>query len=74
MGMKITLILVMCSALQNTCLPPFTWETTFSSYYDCLQFGYDESKNKLKEIGDIEVNKHQIYIKFGCQETKSTEA
>ena len=28
--------------------------------------GYTESLNKIKEIGPEEVNKYDMYIKFGC--------
>jgi len=31
-----------------------------------MQAGYEESQNKMKEIGRVEVNKHQIYIRFTC--------
>ena len=47
-------------------MPPFDWHDTFNSKYDCLVFGYEESINKMKEIGREEVNKHGIYIKFYC--------
>ena len=30
--------------------------------------GYEESARKMKEIGQAEVNKHKIYIKFDCLE------
>ena len=32
--------------------------------------GYEESKNKLIEIGEKEVNEHEIYIKFDCIKIK----
>jgi hypothetical protein len=28
--------------------------------------GYEMSLDKIKEIGREDVNKHNIYIKFGC--------
>ena len=28
--------------------------------------GYNESLKKIKEIGPEEVNKYDMYIKFGC--------
>jgi hypothetical protein len=30
--------------------------------------GYEESAKKMKEIGQEEVNKHKVYIKFNCLE------
>jgi hypothetical protein len=28
--------------------------------------GYEESLKKMKELGRVEVNEHQIYIRFTC--------
>ena len=28
--------------------------------------GYKESLSKIEEMGREDINKHQIYIKFGC--------
>ena len=47
-------------------MPPYQWSDLFNSQYDCLMFGYEESKKKMKEIGREEVNKHNIYVKFYC--------
>ena len=49
--MKFVLSLLICSQLAGECMPPFDWEETFNSQYDCLLFGYEESINKMKEIG-----------------------
>ena len=64
--MKILLSLVICSQVAGTCLDPFPWTETFNTNYDCLKFGYEESLRKLADIGPDDVNKHNIYIKFGC--------
>jgi hypothetical protein len=32
--------------------------------------GYEKSKSKMEELGKLEVNKHQIYIRFTCTESK----
>jgi hypothetical protein len=32
--------------------------------------GYTESLKKTKEIGEEEINKHKIFIKFDCIESK----
>ena len=47
-------------------MPPYQWTDLFNSQYDCLMYGYEESKNKMQEIGREEVNKHSIYVKFYC--------
>jgi hypothetical protein len=31
-----------------------------------MVFGYEESLNKMEEIGREDVNKHNIYIRFTC--------
>ena len=64
--MKILLSLIICSYTANTCMPPYQWPKQFDSTYDCMMFGYKESMNKMNEVGRVDVNKHQIYIKFTC--------
>ncbi len=68
--MKFVLSLIICSSVAGECMPPFDWQETFNSQYDsmydCMQAGYEESQKKMKEIGRVEVNKHQIYIRFTC--------
>jgi hypothetical protein len=38
--------------------------------YDCLNTGYIESKKKTEEIGRVEINEHEIYIRFSCTKNK----
>ena len=64
--MKILLSLVICSQVAGTCLEPYEWPQRFDTQYDCMVFGYEESLNKMQEIGRQEVNKHNIYIRFTC--------
>jgi len=64
--MKILLTLIMCSYTEGICMPEYRWPEYFDSTYDCMMFGYEESKNKMKEIGRSDVNQHQIYIRFTC--------
>ena len=66
--MKIMLTIVLCSTKANTCLDPHTLQKVYDNYYDCLLDGYQKSLDKTKEIGRKEINKHQIYSKFGCKE------
>ena len=42
------------------------WPTTFNTQYECLMYGYEESLNKMKEIGAEDVNKYNMFIKFNC--------
>ena len=64
--MKILLSLIICSQVAGTCLEPYTWPEKFDTQYDCMVFGYEESLNKMQEIGRQEVNKFNIYIRFTC--------
>ena len=64
--MKIILSLIICSSVASECMPPFDWHETFRTKYDCLTFGYEESKRKLEEIGREDINKYGMYIKFTC--------
>ncbi len=64
--MKFVLSLIICSSLAGECMPPFDWQETFRTKYDCLVFGYEESLSKMKEIGRTEVNQYGMYIKFYC--------
>ena len=64
--MKWVLVLVICSLEANSCMPPFKYPILFDDSYDCMVTGYKESLSKIKEMGREDINKHQIYIKFGC--------
>ena len=64
--MKFVLSLIICSQVHTTCMPPYPWPDTFSTTYDCMTFGYQESLAKMEEIGRKEINEHEIYIRFIC--------
>jgi hypothetical protein len=64
--MKILLSLVICSQVAGSCLDAHVWPTTFETQYDCLMYGYEESMNKMREIGPEDVNKYNMFIKFYC--------
>ena len=63
----------MCSSVNSMCLDPHPL-SYHDTHYDCLQAGYEESANKLKQIGKKETNKHEIYIKFSCTLEKVSDA
>jgi len=69
--MKFVLSLIICSQIAGTCMPPYQWPDVFESQYECMIFGYEESLNKMKEIGRQEVNTHNIYIRFTCTPDQS---
>ena len=66
MSMKILLSLIICSQVAGTCIEPYEWPETFNTQYDCMIFGYEESLNKMKQIGKTDVNKYNMYIRFTC--------
>ena len=66
--MNFVLNLIMCSAVANTCLPPYRYPDLFVDGYSCMIAGNTESILKLEEIGYEEVNKNKIFIKFVCLE------
>ena len=72
--MKFLLSMIICSQVAGTCLEPYPWPDTFNTQYDCLMFGYEESKVKLKELGPEDVNKYNMYIKFYCSPIQSVES
>ena len=66
--MNFVLNLIMCSALSNTCLPPYRYPDLFVDGYSCMIAGNQESIIKLEEIGYEDVNENKIFIKFLCTE------
>ena len=64
--MKYILALIICSQTQQVCMPAYQWPEQFNSQYDCLMFGYQESMNKMQEIGRAEINEHNMFIRFTC--------
>lgn len=68
--MNYLLTIVMCSAVADTCLPPYTFTELYPDSYTCMIDGYKKALEKTQEIGKEEVNKHDIYIKFDCTVVK----
>ena len=73
--MKYILTLLMCSIIdgKTTCLPPCQSEVEYVDAYECMLDGYNESYNKIVELGREDVNQYKIYIKFGCHENQSNK-
>jgi len=69
--MKFVLSLIICSSVAGDCMPPYEWPETFRTQYDCLMFGYEESINKMKEVGKVDVNKYGMFLKFFCSPSNS---
>ena len=68
--MKFVLTIIMCTSVYNMCLEPFPMPTKYSTHYECMIAGYEESIKKAKEIGPEEINKYGTIIKFFCYGTE----
>jgi|TARA_X000001388_G_C2218741_1_gene118344 hypothetical protein len=68
--MEYALVLLICSSVAGNCLPPISYEDRFVDTYGCMITGYERSLEITKAIGQDEINRDGIYIKFGCNEVK----
>jgi hypothetical protein len=66
--MKFFLSMIVCSSIQNACMQPFVYPTSYESSYNCLLDGYLKSYDKMIEFGQEDVNKFGLYIKFDCRQ------
>ena len=73
--MKFILTFLLCSVIdgKTTCLPPFQSEVEYVDAYECMLDVYNQSYNKIVELGREDVNQYNIYIKFGCHENQSNK-
>ena len=69
--MEFVLNLIMCSAVANTCLPPYRYPDLFVDGYSCMIAGNTESILKLEEIGYEDVNKNKILLSLYAQKKQS---
>ena len=65
----------MCAYVDSktTCMPPHRINETYTDAYSCMLSGYTKAYDKILEIGKDDVNKFNIYIKFGCNEDNSNK-
>ena len=66
--MKIMLVMFICSAAAQNCIPPITSPELFKDEYSCMMAGYTTAASMTQDMGREDVNKHKIYVKFECQE------
>ena len=71
--MKFILTMIICSGVSGQCMPPFTFENSYIGGYECMLDGYKKAYDKIEAMGKDEVDKHRIYIKFGCSENFSNK-
>ena len=68
--MNVILVMVLCSSVENSCMPPITYPTLYEDSYTCMVDGYKKSLNQTLKLGKDDVNKLGLYIKFGCQKAQ----
>jgi len=66
--MNYFLSLIICSSISQTCLPPINYDILHKDFYNCSISGYQESIKILENIGEVEVDKYNLYAKFYCIE------
>ncbi len=73
--MEFALTMIICAYVEakTTCMPPFRIKETYQDGYSCMLDGYTKAYDKIVEIGKDDVNKFNIYIKFGCNEDNSNK-
>ncbi len=67
--MKFLLVLTVCSAVAEVCLPPAEMWPLYDSHYDCATAGYLNAMGLMRELGEAEVNRSQITVQFKCTVT-----
>ena len=73
--MEYVLTMIICAFIdgKTTCMPPHRFDNIYADGYSCMLDGYTKSYDKIVEIGKEDVNKFNIYIKFGCYENQSNK-
>ena len=66
--MKFTLVIFLCSFINNECLPPKEIKKTYNSWKECTIAAYELSKKLVFSQEDIFVNSNKIATKFVCAE------
>ena len=69
--MKFLLVLTVCSAIAEVCLPPAEMWPLYDSHYDCATAGYLNAMGLMRELGEDDVNRSQITVQFKCVMTGS---
>ncbi len=60
--MKFLLILSVCSASFQTCLPPVKNDVLYDSHFDCATAGYLNAMGMMRDIGVVITNEQRIVI------------
>ena len=66
--MKIILTIIICSAVSNICGELWVKDIPYKDWDSCMRAGYKDSLQWIEGSGTDYVNKHQMYVRFMCQE------
>ena len=66
--MKFTLIIFLCSFIDNQCLPPQEIKQHYNSWKECTLAALEISKEIMLLQEEEFVNKNKVATKFVCQE------
>jgi len=67
--MKFILLIVICSNIQQACLPDMKVDE-FDNLYDCAVAGYEHSHKIIKDIDRTLFNKEELVLNFRCEKVK----
>jgi hypothetical protein len=68
--MKFTLIIFLCSFINNQCLAPIQIDDNYNSWKECSIAALELSKELIVLQEDKFINNNKISTKFICQETE----
>ena len=68
--MKFTLIIFLCSFINNECLPPQEIKQHYNSWKECTIAALEISKEIIIAQEDIFVNDNKVATQFTCKELK----
>ena len=66
--MKFTLVIFLCSFIDNQCLPPAEVKQPYNSWKECTIAAYELSKKLILLQEEEFVNNNKVATKFVCQE------
>jgi hypothetical protein len=66
--MKFTLIIFLCSFINDQCLPPQEIKQTYNSWKECTLAALEISKEIMISQEEEFVNKNKVATQFTCKE------
>jgi len=63
--MKFLLIMQVCSALHMACMNEMP-AGEYKAHFDCATAGYLNAMGLMRELGEAEVNRSLVTVKFKC--------